>query len=42
MDCLKIEMFLLKNCKETFAKYAITQIKKAKGLNKKLINPVPL
>jgi len=41
MDCLTIDMFLSKQCKETFAGYAITQIKKAKGLNKKIMNPLP-
>jgi predicted nucleotidyltransferase len=39
MENLKVEDFLSKLCKETFANYAITQIKKAKGLNKKIINP---
>jgi hypothetical protein len=41
MNCLTIDMFLSKQCKETFAGYAITQIKKAKGLNKKIMNPLP-
>jgi hypothetical protein len=27
-------------CKDTFAGYAVSQIKKAKGLNKKILNPV--
>lgn len=40
MDVLKPELFLSKLCKQTFAGYAQTQIKKAKGLNKKIINPV--
>jgi len=31
--------FLSKLCRDTFAGYAITQIKKAKGLNKKIHNP---
>lgn len=31
--------FLSKLCKDTFAGYAITQIKKARGLNKKIHNP---
>lgn len=34
------ELFLSKLAKETFAGYAMTQIKKAKGLNKKFNNPV--
>lgn len=40
MDLLKPELFLSKLCKETFAGYARAQIKKAKGLNKKIVNPV--
>lgn len=40
MDLLKPEDFLSKLCKDTFAGYAISQIKKAKGLNKKILNPV--
>ncbi|MBF7090791.1 nucleotidyltransferase domain-containing protein [Flavobacterium sp. ALJ2] len=41
MDNLKIEDFLSKLCKDSFAGYAITQIKKARGLNKKIVNPMP-
>ena len=37
---LKIEDFLSKLCKDTFAGYAMTQIKKARGLNKKIVNPM--
>ncbi|VFA44318.1 nucleotidyltransferase domain-containing protein [Chryseobacterium indologenes] len=40
MDLLKPEDFLSKLCKDTFAGYAISQIKKAKGLNKKIVNPI--
>ena len=40
MDLLTPELFLSKRCKETFAGYAKAQIKKAKGLNKKIVNPV--
>jgi hypothetical protein len=40
MDLLKPELFLSKLCKQTFAGYAQSQIKKAKGLNKKIVNPV--
>lgn len=40
MDLLKAEDFLSKLCKDTFAGYAISQIKKAKGLNKKILNPI--
>jgi len=39
-DQIKIEYFLSKLCKDTFANYAYTQIKKARGLNKKIVNPV--
>lgn len=41
MDVLQVEMFLSKLCRETFAGYALTQIRKAKGLNKKILNPLP-
>ncbi|WP_234994619.1 DNA polymerase beta superfamily protein [Pedobacter caeni] len=41
MDKLKSSMFLSKLCKDTFAGYAITQIRKAKGLKKKIVNPLP-
>jgi uncharacterized protein len=40
MNLLKPELFLSKLCKETFAGYARAQIKKAKGLNKKIVNPM--
>ena len=40
MDLLKPELFLSKLCKHSFAGYAQAQIKKAKGLNKKIVNPV--
>jgi len=33
--------FLTKKIKLTFGGYAISQIKKARGLNKKIVNPVP-
>lgn len=32
--------FLTSNCYNTFGSYAINQIKKARGLNKKIVNPV--
>ncbi|KAA9327444.1 nucleotidyltransferase [Hymenobacter busanensis] len=35
------ELFLSKLCRQTFADYAVAQIKKAKGLNKKINNPEP-
>lgn len=40
MDLLRTEDFLSKLCKDTFAGYAISQIKKVKGLNKKILNPI--
>lgn len=41
MEQLRVEDFLTKACKDTFAGYAITQIRKARGLNKKVHNPMP-
>lgn len=32
--------FLSKKCKQSFANYAFTQIKKARGLEKKIVNPI--
>jgi uncharacterized protein len=40
MEKVKPEMFLSKLCEQTFANYAYTQIKKAYGLEKKIVNPV--
>jgi hypothetical protein len=40
MNLIKPELFLSRLCKLTFAGYAQSQIKKAKGLNKKIVNPV--
>ena len=40
MKMLKPEMFLSKLCEQTFANYAFTQIKKAYGLEKKIVQPV--
>lgn len=40
MNLFVVEDFLSKLCKETIAGYAQTQIKKAHGLNKKIINPM--
>ncbi len=39
-NSIKKEWYLTKECKNTFAGYAITQIRKAKGLNKKVLNPM--
>jgi len=41
MNKLRIDDFLSKLCKDTFAGYASTQIKKARGLKKKIVNPIP-
>ncbi|WP_025142290.1 DNA polymerase beta superfamily protein [Pedobacter jeongneungensis] len=41
MDKLNIDIILSKLCKDTFGGYALTQIRKAKGLNKKILNPMP-
>ncbi len=34
------ELILSKLCKNTFGRFAISQIKKARGLNKKIVNPM--
>ncbi|MBX2873398.1 MAG: nucleotidyltransferase domain-containing protein [Saprospiraceae bacterium] len=39
-DKLDPRLFLSRRCKATFAGYATSQIKKARGLNKKIINPI--
>ncbi|WP_205511605.1 DNA polymerase beta superfamily protein [Longitalea arenae] len=40
MNSLHMDLFLSKLCKETFAGYALTQIKKARGYKKKIVNPI--
>src|SRR6218665_437133 len=40
MEQFKLEDFLSKLCKDSFAGYAMTQIKKARGLKKKIANPI--
>ena len=40
MDKLSLDMFLSKLCKDTFAGYAVSQIKKARGYKKKIVNPM--
>lgn len=40
LDMIKPEMVLSKMCEKSFGKFAISQIKKAKGLNKKILNPM--
>lgn len=39
-DKIKLEIFLSKQCEKSFANYAFTQIKKARGLEKKIVNPM--
>lgn len=41
MDLLRVQDFLSKKCRDTFGGYAFTQVRKARGLNKKIINPMP-
>ncbi len=40
MDSFLPEWFISKLCKNTFAGFANSQIKKARGLNKKIVNPM--
>lgn len=40
MNSFPLDLFLSKLCKQSFAGYAHTQIKKARGYNKKTLNPV--
>jgi uncharacterized protein len=40
MEMVRPEIFLSKLCDQTFANYAFTQIRKAYGLEKKIVNPV--
>ncbi|MDO4432976.1 MAG: nucleotidyltransferase domain-containing protein [Alysiella sp.] len=40
MDKLLIEWFVSQACRQSFAGYALGQIKKARGLNKKIANPM--
>ncbi|HTJ53682.1 MAG TPA: nucleotidyltransferase domain-containing protein [Cyclobacteriaceae bacterium] len=40
MQSVKPEMFLSRLCNQTFGQYAYAQIKKARGLNKKILNPL--
>jgi hypothetical protein len=37
---IESELILSKQCKNTFGKFALSQIKKAKGLKKKIVNPI--
>lgn len=40
MKAIKLEWVLSRLCEQTFANYAFTQIKKAYGLEKKILNPM--
>ena len=40
MDLIQPATFITKACEKAFAGYAQTQIKKARGLNKKILNPI--
>lgn len=39
-DLIKPEFVLSKLCESTFASYAMTQVRKARGLKKKIVNPM--
>jgi hypothetical protein len=39
-DLIDPSVFLSKQCQSAFAGYAMTQIRKARGLNKKIVNPM--
>jgi len=41
MEKIVTNDFLSKKCKDTFGGYAFTQVRKARGLNKKIVNPMP-
>ena len=41
MDLLDPKLFLTKKCEMSFGGYALGQVKKARGLNKKIVNPEP-
>jgi len=40
LEVIESDIILSKLCKNTFGKFALAQIKKARGLNKKILNPV--
>jgi len=40
LNDINSELILSKLCKNTFGKFALSQIKKAKGLKKKIVNPI--
>ncbi len=41
MDLLAPQLFLTKQCEMSFGGYALGQVRKARGLNKKIVNPEP-
>jgi len=41
LDLIKPEVFLSKLCQQSFGNYAMGQIRKARGFNKKIVNPEP-
>ena len=41
MDTFRSAWFVSLACRQSFAGYAMGQIKKARGLNKKIVNPLP-
>lgn len=40
IDRVQTSDFISKKCKDTFGGYAFTQVRKARGLNKKIVNPI--
>jgi len=40
-ELIRPEVFLSKLCRQTFGNYAMGQVRKARGLNKKIVNPEP-
>ena len=40
-EAIRPEVFLSKLCRQSFGNYAMGQIRKARGLNKKIVNPEP-
>ncbi|NOV29231.1 nucleotidyltransferase [Methylomonas sp. ZR1] len=40
MDCINSEYIMSRLCRDSFAGYALNQVKRAKGLNKKIFNPI--
>ena len=40
MDCIQPKSIISRLCRNSFAGYAMSQVKRAKGLNKKIFNPI--